>query len=69
MSIRSLIDENKILVKSCLGASSIIVSSRYSGLLNMLMKLKKSYSPNYITSTVEYAIEFLLGIHQQKIGV
>lgn len=69
MSIRSLIDENKILVKSCLGASSIIVSSRYSGILNMLMKLKKSYSPNYITSTVESAIEFLLGIHQQKIGL
>lgn len=69
MSIRSLIDKNKILVKSWLGGSSIIVSARYSGILNLLMKLKKSYAPNYITSTIESAIQFLLGIHQQKIGV
>jgi len=69
MSIRSLIDQNKILVKSWLGGSSIIVSSRYSGILNLLMKLKKSYAPNYITSSIESAIQFLLGIHQQKIGV
>ena len=69
MSIRSLIDKNKILVKSWLGGSSIIVSSRYSGILNLLMKLKKSYAPNYITSSIESAIQFLLGIHQQKIGV
>lgn len=69
MSIRSLIDKNKILVKSWLGGSSIIVSSRYSGILTLLMKLKKSYSPNYVTSSIESAIQFLIGIHQQKIGV
>tara|TARA_Y100000589_G_C26921619_1_gene534636 strand:- start:335 stop:727 length:393 start_codon:yes stop_codon:yes gene_type:complete len=68
MSVRNFIDENKELVKSHLGASSIMVSSRYSGILNLLMKLKKTYAPNYITSTIESSIQFLLNIHQEKIG-
>jgi len=72
MSMRRCIDENKELVKSYLCASSIVVTSRYSTILNLLMKLKKSYSPNYVTSTVNYAIEFLLNIRQKrldKIGI
>ena len=70
--MRRCIDENKELVKSYLCASSIVVTSRYSTILNLLMKLKKSYSPNYVTSTVNYAIEFLLNIRQKrldKIGI
>ena len=69
ISVRSLIDKNIDLVKSWLNASSIIVSSRYSDLLNLLMKLKKSHAPNYITSTTDSAVKFLVKIHQQKIGV
>ena len=69
MSIRNFIDENKESVQSFLGASSIMVSSRYSGILNLLMKLKKSYAPNYITSTIESSVQFLLNIHQEKIGI
>ena len=69
MSVRNFIDENKTLVKIYLGGSSIIVSSKYSGILNLLMKLKKSYAPNFVTSTIESSIQFLLGIHQKKIGI
>jgi len=64
LSVRNFIHSYTDIVKNHLGASSIIVSSRFSGILNMAMKLKKTIAPYYISSDIESSVQFLINIHQ-----
>ena len=66
ITMLSYIHKNKVLVKEFMKASSIIVTSKFRPILNMALSIKKPFTPNFVTSDLNVAIEFLLKVNHVK---
>lgn len=58
--------ENKKKVEKNLHGSSVVIDKAFRKILKLCLSIKKPVSPNYVCSSLENSVEFLLGIYNMN---
>ena len=58
--------ENKKKVEENLHGSSVVINKSFKKILKFCLSIKKPVSPNYVCSSLENSVEFLLGIYNMN---
>ena len=58
--------ENKKKVEKNLHGSSVVINKSFKKILKFCLSIKKPVSPNYVCSSLENSVEFLLGIYNMN---